>query len=72
MAEASNKPDREQLMAQLEALRSEHRDLDDVIARITDQVPFDQLQMQRMKKRKLQVKDQMATLEDLLIPDIIA
>lgn len=64
--------DREELQRQLEELVSEHRDLDDVIARITEEVPFDQLQVQRLKKRKLQLKDQIAKLESLLLPDIIA
>jgi hypothetical protein len=64
--------DREAVMAQLESLKSEHRDLDDVIARIADTVPFDQLQLQRLKKRKLILKDEITKLEDKLIPDIIA
>lgn len=64
--------DREELQRQLEELKSEHRDLDDVIARITEDVPFDQLQVQRLKKRKLQLKDQIIKLESLLLPDIIA
>jgi hypothetical protein len=64
--------DRETLERQLEELKSAHRDLDDVIARITEEAPFDQLQIQRLKKRKLQLKDQMAKVESLLLPDIIA
>ncbi len=72
MDETTGKPSQEQIQAELEHLRSEHRDLDDVIQRIIEEAPFDQLQMQRMKKRKLQLKDQIAKLEDLLIPDIIA
>ena len=64
--------DREELQRQLEELISEHRDLDDVIARITEDAPFDQLQVQRLKKRKLQLKDQIAKVESLLLPDIIA
>lgn len=64
--------DRETLERQLEELKSSHRDLDDVIARITEEAPFDQLQIQRLKKRKLQIKDQMAKIESLLLPDIIA
>lgn len=68
-----NEPvDREQLLQKLEELKSQHRDLDDVIARITEEVPFDQLQMQRLKKRKLQLKDQISVIENLLLPDIIA
>lgn len=56
----------------LSELQSEHRDLDDVIARITEQGPFDQLQIQRLKKRKLLLKDLIAQLESELLPDIIA
>lgn len=56
----------------LEALRLEHRDLDDVIHRlITDAAP-DLLQIQRLKKRKLGLKDQIMRLESRSIPDIIA
>lgn len=60
------------IKAKLEALRQEHRDLDDVIARLTEKAPFDQLQLQRLKKRKLVLKDLMLQLESRLIPDIIA
>ena len=56
----------------LEELRTEHRDLDDIIARISDEIPFDQLQLQRLKKRKLILKDQISILENQLLPDIIA
>jgi hypothetical protein len=61
-------PDRQRLAV----LRSEHRDLDDVIARLTETPVYDQLQLQRFKKRKLGLKDQIASLEDILEPDIIA
>jgi hypothetical protein len=64
--------DLETLKAKLAALRTEHRDLDDVIARAGELVPFDQLQLQRLKKRKLGLKDQITKLESQLIPDIIA
>ena len=60
------------LRRQLEELRSAHRDLDDVIQRLVERGPFDQLQMQRLKKRKLVLKDQIALLESKLLPDIIA
>lgn len=53
-------------------LKSEHRDLDDVIARLADNAPFDQLQMQRLKKRKLILKDEILRIENVLLPDIIA
>jgi hypothetical protein len=64
--------DVEALKAKLAALKSEHRDLDDVIARLLDHRPFDQLQMQRLKKRKLMLKDQILKIESELLPDIIA
>ena len=64
--------DTEALRRKLEALRSEHRDLDDVIARVTESAPFDQLQIQRLKKRKLMLKDEILRLESELLPDIIA
>jgi hypothetical protein len=69
---SDNPTDREELRRRLRALQSEHRDLDDVIARIAEQAPFDQLQIQRLKKRKLVLKDEISRLEDLLLPDIIA
>ena len=56
----------------LDELSTEHRDLDDVISRVTEEVPFDQLRVQRLKKRKLALRDQIAKLESLLLPDIIA
>ncbi len=64
--------DQEELRQRLEQLRMEHRDLDDVIARLSERAPFDQLQMQRLKKRKLMLKDQIAKVESELLPDIIA
>jgi hypothetical protein len=67
-----NTTDKEELQRRLRARQSEHRDLDDVIARIAEQAPFDQLQIQRLKKRKLVLKDEISRLEDLLLPDIIA
>jgi hypothetical protein len=70
--EVNETADREGLERQLEELKSEHRDLDEVIARIAEEAPFDQLQIQRLKKRKLQLRDQLAKIESLLLPDIIA
>ena len=61
--------DKDNLLRRLHALRSEHRDLDTVIARITEHSPLDQLQIQRLKKRKLGLKDEIAWLESRLIPD---
>ena len=63
---------REALRKKLEDLRSQHRDLDDVIARLTEGPVFDQLQVQRLKKRKLNLKDQITKIESQLLPDIIA
>ena len=62
----------ERLQQKLESLRIEHRDLDDVISRVIEQTPVDQLRVQRLKKRKLMLKDQIAKLESSLVPDIIA
>ncbi len=62
----------ETLKSRLERLQSEHRDLDDVIARITESMPFDHLQAQRLKKRKLLLKDQIEHLRSKIIPDVIA
>jgi len=56
----------------LAALRTRHRDLDDVIRNLTENGPFDQLQVQRLKKEKLQLKDDINELESKLLPDIIA
>jgi hypothetical protein len=60
------------LQHKLADLKSEHRDLDDVIARLIEAQPYDQLQVQRLKKRKLLLKDQIAQVESKLLPDIIA
>jgi len=64
--------DLEAIRARVEQLKSEHRDLDDAIARISEKAPFNQLQIQRLKKRKLVLKDLIAKLESQLVPDIIA
>ena len=64
--------DVEVLKAKLAALKTEHRDLDEVIAQLAERTPFDQLQLQRLKKRKLLLKDQITKLESQLLPDIIA
>ena len=63
---------RDQLVAQLHQLESEHRDLDDVIERLGDDKPFDQLKLQRLKKRKLALKDEIAKLRSQILPDTIA
>lgn len=61
-----------EMRVKLEELRSEHRDLDDVIRQLSETSPFNQLQIQRLKKRKLALKDQIIQLESKLLPDIIA
>lgn len=62
----------EEMRKRLAMLRIEHRDLDAAINALTDSGSTDQLQIARLKKRKLMLKDQIALLEDQLIPDIIA
>ncbi|MBO1324040.1 DUF465 domain-containing protein [Acetobacter sp. TBRC 12305] len=65
--------DRDSLLGQLHELRSEHRDLDTVISRMASEASFmDQLYLQRLKKRKLLLKDRITKLESMLIPDNIA
>ena len=56
----------------LKALRVEHRDLDDVISRLVDDPLVDQLELKRLKKRKLMLKDTILKLESELIPDLNA
>jgi hypothetical protein len=66
----------QELRKRLELLRTEHRDLDAAIAALTEAARMnghaDQLQIARLKKRKLRLKDQIAIIEDTLLPDIIA
>jgi hypothetical protein len=64
--------DQEQLKTKLVELEVEHRDLDDVIQSLTAQGDFDQLKLSRLKRRKLALKDEIATLRNSMIPDIIA
>ena len=56
----------------LRQLRIEHRDLDDIISRLALDFKVDELQMKRLKKRKLMLKDQITRLESQLIPDLNA
>jgi hypothetical protein len=62
----------EGLKALLAQLKTEHRDLDDAISALFVSATQDQLQMARLKKKKLSLKDQIMRLEDQLVPDIIA
>ena len=64
--------DEETLRAKLSELTQEHRDLDMAIAALIASGANDQIQLTRLKKRKLQLKDQIAQIEDELLPDIIA
>lgn len=72
MSEAGSQfDDRESLQRRLHEMRTEHRDLDSVINRLHDG-PVDLLQLQRLKKRKLKLRDEISWLERKLVPDIIA
>lgn len=62
----------DELRKRLEALKIEHRDLDAAIEALAAASSVDQLQIARLKKRKLKLKDQITLVEDYLIPDIIA
>jgi hypothetical protein len=64
--------ERAALEAELERLRQEHRDLDAAIEALSSVGPGDQLQIQRLKKRKLALRDRLSFVEDQLTPDIIA
>jgi hypothetical protein len=64
--------EKEKLREKLEELRLEHRDLDEALLRLGGAATPDMLAMQRMKKRKLVLKDQILKLESMLIDDIIA
>lgn len=64
--------DKENLTARLQELRLEHRDLDAAIDALQATVRFDQLQLQRLKKKKLRLRDEIARIQDQLYPDIIA
>lgn len=67
-----NSEEEHQLSAELERLKQEHRDLDVAIEALLNTPGYDRLQVQRLKKRKLQLKDQIGRIEDQLFPDIIA
>ncbi len=62
----------EAIRARLEQLRKEHRELDQLIARLSEDPFYEQLQLRLLKKRKLRLKDTIARLESLLIPDMPA
>ena len=62
----------QELRKKLELLKTEHRDLDAAIIALGDATVPDQLQLARMKKRKLKLRDEISWCEDQLLPDIIA
>jgi len=64
--------DEDAIRDELAVLIEEHRDLDDAITALQRAGTFDLLQVQRLKKRKLMLKDDIAKLKNLLVPDIIA
>lgn len=64
--------ERAELQRKLEETKLEHHDLDVVIQQLAEAAPVDFLRLQRLKKRKLFLKDQIAKLESMLLPDIIA
>ena len=74
MKESGDNVDRELFrnVQKLRALRIEHRDLDEVIARLSLDLHIDELQLKRLKKRKLALRDRLSFVEDQLTPDIIA
>jgi hypothetical protein len=74
MAEIEDNVDRELFrnIEKLRALRIEHRDLDEVIERLTMDIHINELQLKRLKKRKLMLKDQITRMESQLIPDLNA
>lgn len=69
---AGDQMDDSEINARLQALRTEHRDLDAALAALQTQGAPDQLQLARLKKRKLRLRDEISALEDQLLPDIIA
>jgi hypothetical protein len=68
----SDPSDRAELKKKLIGLRNEHRDLDEAISALVAEGPVNQVPAQRLKKRKLSIKDQISRIEAALLPDIIA
>lgn len=71
-AEEISHMEAEEIARRIQILRQEHRDLDAAIEALVAGAAPDQLQIARLKKRKLRLRDEIALLEDQLIPDIIA
>lgn len=72
MADSSDGSSREDLMAELQRLKIEHKDLSDAVEALEALGQPDQLQIRRFKRRKLVLKDRIQQIEDVLTPDIIA
>jgi len=72
MRDKLSEEERAALAAELDRLREEHRDLDSAIEALSNLSSADRLQIQRLKKRKLILRDRIAQIEDQLTPDIIA
>ena len=72
MREPLSEQEKQRLEERLFELKQEHRDLDDVITRLSSQGAMEELQLKRFKKRKLKLKDTIMQLENELIPDILA
>ena len=64
--------DRDMLEKQLAEMRKEHRELDETIGKLAANSPYDPIELQRLKKRKLDLKDEIARMDSALLPDIIA
>ena len=64
--------DQENIKKEINDLLEQHSELDDAIERINDKIPFDQIKLQRLKKRKLVLKDEINKLKSKILPDIIA
>ena len=72
MVDLSDEPSTEDLIAELQRLKIEHKDLSDAVDALELLGQPDQLQIRRFKRRKLALKDRIQQIEDLLTPDIIA
>ena len=66
------KASEDKIKKSLEVLIEQYSDLNDAIARLNEMVPFDQIKLQRLKKRKLTLRDEIQSLQSLIVPDIIA
>ena len=64
--------DQENIKKEINELLDQHSELDDAIERINEKIPFDQIKLQRLKKRKLALKDEINKLKSKILPDIIA